>query len=627
MVEQLRARRAARASCSGATSAPRWRARRSDRGGALESTLVRATAMFVDLRGFTSHRAAHAGAGRRPHAERVLRAPWSACASARAASITQFLGDGVVVVFGGPLRPADDHARRAVRAAIALQWSLVNHPRAGRHRTVAGRASASAPATWWPGNIRANERVVYTIVGDAVNQAARLQVKTRDLGTAILLTAEHAGRARRRGRLLPAPGRRACRCAGSRRRWRCSRSRCDAARGRKAGQTLGERASSPAMVRGRFAVVWRSCSSRRSGPRRHGVPSGAASRRSRRRGRRLFARFAGEPRIVRARARVAARARPASTAPRTRATSRQQAGATADAGARRFGEHAVPTPRSPRSAPAGGVRRDRRRWPSLGDVSCARATAAEAEDAARASPMPRAVPCRARRAGARRIVSLEVAARRRSSPACGSPPAVQERVRRHGPWPPAWRDVRHRAGHPASDRAPAYPRAGRDRRRLQCGAPCRATALRRDRATSAASGERPGGLPARAGATRAADESDRDGVSVTPASAATPATRVEQRIDELSAEMTLAEKLDQMHGSRLRDRRLAHAGRRAARHSRLRDARRPARRERLAGATRPRSRWRRHAERPGTRRSRSASARRSARRRAPRGRACCSPRR
>jgi class 3 adenylate cyclase len=39
------------------------------------------------------------------------------------------------------------------------------------------------------GHIRAHERVVYTIVGDAVNQAARLQVKTRDLGASILVTA------------------------------------------------------------------------------------------------------------------------------------------------------------------------------------------------------------------------------------------------------------------------------------------------------------------------------------------------------------------------------------------------------------------------------------------------------
>ena len=38
------------------------------------------------------------------------------------------------------------------------------------------------------GNIRAWERIIYTIVGDAVNQAARLQVKTRDLAQSILLT-------------------------------------------------------------------------------------------------------------------------------------------------------------------------------------------------------------------------------------------------------------------------------------------------------------------------------------------------------------------------------------------------------------------------------------------------------
>jgi class 3 adenylate cyclase len=38
------------------------------------------------------------------------------------------------------------------------------------------------------GNVGSTDRVTYTIVGDAVNQAARLQVKTRDLGHPILLT-------------------------------------------------------------------------------------------------------------------------------------------------------------------------------------------------------------------------------------------------------------------------------------------------------------------------------------------------------------------------------------------------------------------------------------------------------
>jgi adenylate cyclase len=157
------------------------------RGTALDSTLVRATAMFVDLRGFTaiSQRVAVQDVVQMLNAyyatvERVC--------DREGGVVTQFLGDGVVVVFGGPLRPAADHARRAVRAAISLQWALVNHPALpgiGRLQAGIGICTGDMVA----GNIRASERVVYTIVGDAVNQAARLQVKTRDLGKAILVTA------------------------------------------------------------------------------------------------------------------------------------------------------------------------------------------------------------------------------------------------------------------------------------------------------------------------------------------------------------------------------------------------------------------------------------------------------
>jgi len=38
------------------------------------------------------------------------------------------------------------------------------------------------------GNVGTGGRVTYTIVGDAVNQAARLQVMTRDLASSILVT-------------------------------------------------------------------------------------------------------------------------------------------------------------------------------------------------------------------------------------------------------------------------------------------------------------------------------------------------------------------------------------------------------------------------------------------------------
>jgi adenylate cyclase len=186
MVEQLRVAAQAR-ELFGRYVSPAVARQALERGGGLDSTVVRATAMFVDLRGFTAlaQRAAV------QDVVRVLNAFYGTVervCDRESGVVTQFLGDGVVVVFGGPLRPAADHARRAVRAAIALQWALVSHPAlpgVGRLQAGIGICTGDMVA----GNIRANERVVYTIVGDAVNQAARLQVKTRDLGTPILVTA------------------------------------------------------------------------------------------------------------------------------------------------------------------------------------------------------------------------------------------------------------------------------------------------------------------------------------------------------------------------------------------------------------------------------------------------------
>src|SRR2546425_4593643 len=78
------------------------------------------------------------------------------------------------------------YASRAVRAAIALERALAQRNAAGGERLLAGIGICTGDMI--AGNVGAGGRVTYTIVGDAVNQAARLQVKTRDLGASILLT-------------------------------------------------------------------------------------------------------------------------------------------------------------------------------------------------------------------------------------------------------------------------------------------------------------------------------------------------------------------------------------------------------------------------------------------------------
>jgi adenylate cyclase len=156
-----------------------------ERGVALGGELTHATAMFVDLRGFTA-------LTRRLRAGRVVEllneyyAVVVRVCERESGIIAHFLGDGVVVVFGGPLRPLPDHARRAVAAAVALQRALARRNDGDGERLQAGIGLCTGDMI--AGNVGAGDRVTYTIVGDAVNQAARLQVKTRDLGASILLT-------------------------------------------------------------------------------------------------------------------------------------------------------------------------------------------------------------------------------------------------------------------------------------------------------------------------------------------------------------------------------------------------------------------------------------------------------
>ncbi len=157
-----------------------------ERGIAFGGEITRATAMFVDLRGFTALTQRET-AGRVVELLNEYYAVVARVCEREGGVITQFLGDGVVVVFGGPLRPVADHARRALAAAVELQHELDARNATGGERLLAGIGICTGDMI--AGNVGTGERVTYTIVGDAVNQAARLQVKSRDLGCPILITA------------------------------------------------------------------------------------------------------------------------------------------------------------------------------------------------------------------------------------------------------------------------------------------------------------------------------------------------------------------------------------------------------------------------------------------------------
>jgi class 3 adenylate cyclase len=95
--------------------------------------------------------------------------------------INNFIGDAIVVIFGAPLVQPDIE-RRAVRAALAMQARLavLNARRIARGdfpiETGIGICAGEVVA----GQIGSPERLLYTVIGDTVNVAARLEALTKD---------------------------------------------------------------------------------------------------------------------------------------------------------------------------------------------------------------------------------------------------------------------------------------------------------------------------------------------------------------------------------------------------------------------------------------------------------------
>ena len=95
----------------------------------------------------------------------------------------KFIGDGLLAVFGAPERHAD-HADRAVAAALEIAECINRDARAGELRV--GLGVNSGPVV--VGTIGGGGRLDFTVIGDAVNTASRVESATRATGDDVLIT-------------------------------------------------------------------------------------------------------------------------------------------------------------------------------------------------------------------------------------------------------------------------------------------------------------------------------------------------------------------------------------------------------------------------------------------------------
>jgi adenylate cyclase len=114
---------------------------------------------------------------------------------AEGGTIDKFIGDAVMVQFGAPV-PYPDHAARALRAALAMRDAAVEFMRwmserfAGRDLPPFNIGIGIHTGDAIAGNIGSSKRMEYTVIGDTVNLASRLEDASKTLGCVIVTSSE-----------------------------------------------------------------------------------------------------------------------------------------------------------------------------------------------------------------------------------------------------------------------------------------------------------------------------------------------------------------------------------------------------------------------------------------------------
>lgn len=168
---------------------------RADRDAAGRTERLTVTVLMSDVRGYSAiaERSDPAALASQLNAHRQA---MNAAILTEKGTVMQYVGDAVMAVFGAP-DPQPDHARRAIRAAVAMhsRQRKLNGAWAEQGLAPFGLGIGLSTGEVAAALLGSAERLEYTLVGDVVNVAQRLQDLARPAGSSVIseATAQAAG--------------------------------------------------------------------------------------------------------------------------------------------------------------------------------------------------------------------------------------------------------------------------------------------------------------------------------------------------------------------------------------------------------------------------------------------------
>lgn len=152
----------------------------------LESETRHVTVLFLDIRNFTAFSENRTPDQVVDYLNRLFGFMVEAI-NAHHGIINKFLGDGFMAVFGAPLDDGQSELN-ALKASLEISERLKAALSEGLEPTRIGIGLHSGSAV--TGNVGSHQRQEYTIIGDVVNLASRIESQTKVQGAEILLSQE-----------------------------------------------------------------------------------------------------------------------------------------------------------------------------------------------------------------------------------------------------------------------------------------------------------------------------------------------------------------------------------------------------------------------------------------------------